>query len=298
MGWGRWDTTSYALTSATRSTQTTDEIFDTDITQFRENTSPKGFNPKHIEMRESCDSDDSPESTALIFALDVTGSMGMIPDYLAREGLAPLVEGILETKPVSDPHIMFMAIGDINYDDAPLQVTQFEADNRISDQLVELYLEGGGGGNNYESYDLAWAFAAQKTSIDCFSKRGKKGYLFTIGDEEMPQAGSNEMIDKMVGLKVQGRPKAADFLKDAQNRYEVFHVIVEQGSHMSYRSARVLIDWRDLLGNRAILLDNYEHLSEVCLSVIRVNEGEDPEEVVNSWQDEALQDSVRHALFD
>ena len=26
----------------------------------------------------------------------------------------------------------------------------------------------------------------KKTSIDCFEKRGKKGYLFTIGDEQLP----------------------------------------------------------------------------------------------------------------
>ena len=78
---------------------------------------------------------------------------------------------------------MAMAIGDAECDRAPLQVTQFEADIRLADQLRELWIEGGGGGNRGESYHLPWAFAAMRTSTDCFERRGRKGYLFTIGDE-------------------------------------------------------------------------------------------------------------------
>ena len=71
---------------------------------------------------------------------DVTGSMGMIADALARKGLGTMVEEILARKPVSDPHIMCMGIGDVLYDRAPLQVTQFEADIRIAEQLEKLWL--------------------------------------------------------------------------------------------------------------------------------------------------------------
>lgn len=34
-----------------------------------------------------------------------------------------------------------------------------------------------------ESYELAMYFMARHTSIDCYEKRGKRGYLFMIGDE-------------------------------------------------------------------------------------------------------------------
>ncbi|HAO33838.1 MAG TPA: hypothetical protein DCQ84_12920, partial [Candidatus Competibacteraceae bacterium] len=57
---------------------------------------------------------------------------------------------------------------------------------RIARQLRRLWLEKGGGGNACESYTLPWYFAATHTAIDCFEKRGKKGYLFTVGDEEPP----------------------------------------------------------------------------------------------------------------
>ena len=192
MGSSRWsadDWTSYASTTRTK---TTDKIF---VSSGMKDS----LNPYGVTIRESRDSDMNPQSNAIIVGLDVTGSMGMIADALAREGLGTLVEEILARKPVSDPHFMMMGIGDAYYDTAPLQVTQFEADITIAKQLEELYLEHGGGGNSFESYNLPWYFAALHTSIDCFEKRGKKGYLFTVGDEEAPQDLLASQIKKITG---------------------------------------------------------------------------------------------------
>jgi len=289
MGYGSWNSSAYSVQSAVRSVQSREQV-------FQKRDVSKEFDPRLVEVRESLDSEDSPESTALIFALDVTGSMGFIAEHIAKKGLGTLVQGILDTKPVSDPHIMMMGIGDINVDEAPLQVTQFEADNRISDQIVDIWLEGGGGGNDFESYDLAWLFAARKTKIDCFDKRGKKGYLFTIGDEEVPRISSSKVIEKMTGMKIGQKLEREDALAAAQEKFEVFHVIVEQGNHMGYARDKTVSGWKKLLGKRAILLDNYKCISEVILSVIRVNEGADPQTVIDSWQDKKAKESVKYAL--
>jgi len=147
---------------------------------LHEDLDPKGTN------RESRDSDENPESTAIIIGCDVTGSMGFIAENLIREGLGVLFEEIYDRKPVSDPHIMVSAIGDVDSDRVPLQVGQFEADLKITEDLEKVYVEGNGGGNNKESYDLPYYYAAYHTSIDCFEKRNKKGYIFTIGDELPP----------------------------------------------------------------------------------------------------------------
>ena len=45
-------------------------------------------------MRESCDDDVCPLSTALIVGLDQTGSMGVIPDYMVRTGFPKLFQEI------------------------------------------------------------------------------------------------------------------------------------------------------------------------------------------------------------
>lgn len=43
---------------------------------FKKSTLNDKYNPRFIQMRESCDSNDSPASTPIIIAFDVTGSMG------------------------------------------------------------------------------------------------------------------------------------------------------------------------------------------------------------------------------
>lgn len=291
MGNATWNSGTYTRRKATYAGKTREQL-------FQKRSINKDFDPKNITIRESCDSEANPASTALIFALDVTGSMGFIAEKIAKEGLGTLVGGILEKLPVTDPHLMMMAIGDINYDDYPLQATQFEADIRIADQLLELYLEGGGGGNQYESYDLAWSFAASKTKIDCFDKRGKKGYVFTIGDELPPIIASNKLLTESVNINLQSDMTCEQVLSEAQKMYNVFHIIVEEGNYARRHGARgVHNSWEDLLGKKAICLDNYNNISQVILSVIMVNEGADPEDAINQWDSESVKNSVRHALY-
>src|SRR6185369_14338805 len=112
----------------------------------------------------------------------VTGSKGSVPRSLQAK-LPQLLGLLLRKAYVRHPQILFGAIGDATCDRAPLQVGQFESDNRLDDDLSRILLEGGGGGQQTESYELAMYFMARHTTIDCFDKRGKRGYLFIIGDE-------------------------------------------------------------------------------------------------------------------
>lgn len=295
MGRGRWDDDSRvsyaAYSTVATNARNAREFYKS--TQMKESLDPKG-----ITIRESCDSEENPNSNAIIIGLDVTGSMGMIAHQIAKQGLGDLIEGILNTKPVEDPHIMFMAIGDEIYDEAPLQVSQFEPDIRIAQQLQDIYVEGHGGGNDVEGYHLPWYFASTRTKIDCFDKRGKKGYLFTIGDENPPQTLRSENVEKIFGVSEQKDLESSELLKAAEQKYHVFHVIVEQGSFASRALNSVKQNWRELLSKRAVLLSDYNHVAQVILSIMRVSEGEDPEDVIASWQDRAIQKTVRHALFD
>jgi hypothetical protein len=255
------------------------------------------FNPLDISVRESVDSEANPESTAIIIGLDVTGSMGMIAHMIARDGLGQIMEGILDNKPVTDPHVLYMAIGDINHDRAPLQVTQFESHNILEQQLTSLWLEGGGGGNHFESYDLPWAFAANKTKIDCFDKRNKKGYLFTIGDEEVPQSSSIHRVKDAIGIDGQINLTAEEYLKAAQKMYHVFHITIEEGGYARHRLDSVRACWKELLGKKAIFTNNYKFLPQIITAIIQVNEGENPQEVLASIQDERTRNAVKYALF-
>lgn len=276
MGSSRWSADDWTSYSSTTKTKTIDKI-------FTSRGLKDSLNPYGVEIRESRDSDINPQSNAIIVGLDVTGSMGMISDALAREGLGVMVEEILKRKPVSDPHIMCMGIGDAYHDSAPLQVTQFEADITIAKQLEEIWLEKGGGGNHFESYNLPWYFAAMHTSIDCFEKRNKKGYLFTIGDEEAPQAVLRSHIEKIFGDSVQQDYSTEQLLNMVSKMYHVFHIVVEEGNHAKHYLPEVMDSWTKLLGQRVLRLSNHKNLAEVVVSAIEVNEGKDADSVIKSW---------------
>lgn len=279
MGTGRWDSSTWAsYSSATiAGKKTVDEVFSS-------RTLEPTLSPYGVKFRESCDSTDNPNSTPIIVALDVTGSMGMIADNIARGGLEKLATEIYNRKPVLDPHIMFMGVGDVKYDKAPLQVTQFEADIRIAKELTKIYVEHGGGGNSSESYTLPWWFAAMHTKCDNFIKRGKKGYIFTIGDEECPQKVLKEEINKVCGDIIEvDSMSAEELLRLVSKQYEVFHIVVEEGSHMHYHANEVMASWTKVLGQRVLRLSDYTKLPELIVSTLQVLNGEDKDKVSDSW---------------
>lgn len=244
----------------------------------------KDLDPKDVSFRESLDNIDNPNSTPIIIGLDVTGSMGFILEEMAREGLKELATEIYNRKPIEDPQIMFMGIGDVKFDRAPLQVTQFEADIRIAEQLTKLYLEKGGGGNNCESYTMPWYFASMHTKCDNYIKRGKKGYLFTIGDECPPKEILREEIERVLGYNPQfQRLSTKDLYNLVSRQYEVFHIVALEGSYARMHKDKVMDEWRNILGQRVLPLEDHKKISELIVSTLQIMNGESKEEVINSW---------------
>ena len=126
-------------------------------------------------MRESRDNDEHPNSTPIAIGVDVTGSMGYLSEEIVKNSLNELMKKLYASNVIPDPQLMFAAIGDALADEAPLQVTQFESDIRIAEQLLELWLEAGGG-DGPEDYSLFWYFLANHTDTDSMKKRNEKGF--------------------------------------------------------------------------------------------------------------------------
>jgi hypothetical protein len=297
MGYDRWDTNAYASNTATRaSLKGKTDFTKTSVHEAFENRSmPQALDPRKITVRESCDSEKNPNSTPIIIGLDVTGSMGRYAHKIATTQLPNVMEGIYEQSPVSDPHIMFVGIGDVTCDSAPLQVSQFEAGaDAIVDQLTSLYIEGHGGGNSYESYDLPWYFAAEKTKIDSFDKRGVKGFIFTLGDELPPQQDLRRHdLERVVSgdnFVVYENTKA--LLEAVQKRYRVFHLVIEEGSYASSHLRSVREQWTNLLGPNAIFVRNYEYLPQIIIATLQIADGADINAVLDHTESSIREELV------
>ncbi len=240
------------------------------------------FDPSRIEVRESRDSAFNPQATPIILASDVTGSMGMVAHELMKSGLVTVASELYERKPVPDPQILVAAIGDAYCDRAPLQVTQFEADISLADQMRSLWLEGGGGGNQGESYSAAHLFAGLKTRTDSFEKRRRKGYLFTIGDEPVLDGMTRDQITRVFGIEAPRGLTARECLIAAERSYDVFHIVIREGFALHGLDA-VLRTWKPLLPQRTLVLDDYRRIAELVVSTIEVNGGRDSDDVARSW---------------
>lgn len=282
MGGGRFDSTKWD-TYATKSTASTKAHGSRGV--YSGTTVDKDLDPKNIKIRESRDSVANPNSTAIIIGLDMTGSMDTVLNQIVTKDLGVAFKELYTRKPVSDPHVCLMMFDDVVVQDkGVLQVSQFEAEvDKITDQIGKFYLTHNGGGNQFESYHLPLYMAATKTSIDCFEKRKKKGYLFTIGDESVPAPLLPAQINSVFGSEAEAALDYQTCLRMAERMYHVFHIMVEEGSNMHYSAEEVKNSWRKVLGERAILLTDHTKLGEVIVSAIQRNEGASVEEVVGSW---------------
>lgn len=263
MGGSSWSNDAYTSRSAYRAHAPVSAVFT--------NTSSidPALNPLGVKIRESRDSAAHPESNAIAVFFDVTGSMGDIPILFAKEKLGGLMRMLLAQNTIPDPQILFGAIGDAYSDRAPLQVGQFESGLEMDQWLTKIYLEGNGGGQASESYDLAFYWAAKHTAMDCWEKRGKKGYLFVIGDESFYPVVKSSQVKDLIGDSIQDM-KIEDAIAAAQETFEVFKICVAT----TYRDGH-LPQWRKLLGERAIFLDDPKTVCEFIAAQIAACEGAD-----------------------
>lgn len=229
------------------------------------------MSPRGALLRESRDSAEHPETLSMILSLDVTGSMGSIPHHMIKDGLPTLMDSIIQHG-IEHPQLLFLAIGDHECDRNPLQVGQFESSDELLDKwLTSVYLEGGGGGNAGESYLLSWYYAAKHTSIDCFDKRGKKGYLFTVGDEPTLRDIPGNILKELMGEgQFNKNYTAAELLDMAREKYHVYHFHILQGSAGNRQETKD--GWKQLMGDSLIILDDYTTMPKRMAEIIVENE--------------------------
>ncbi len=228
------------------------------------------MNPCGVKSRECRDSQAHPESRAVAVLFDVTGSMGRVPRIL-QENLCQLMGLLLRKGYLAHPQILIGGIGDATCDRAPLQVGQFESGIEIDHDLAKLWLEGGGGGQQTESYELAMYFMARYTSIDCLEQRGQRGYLFLIGDEMPYGRVKRKEVAKVIGDRLGEDIPLDQMVRELEARYDTYFILPNLTSY--YDDPKIHGRWVELLGQNMIRLEDPNGISELIASTIGLAEG-------------------------
>jgi hypothetical protein len=226
-------------------------------------------------IREAMISDDHPNPTPIAVVLDVTGSN--YEAAVTAHSKLPQLHGLLQRKGyVEDPQILFGATGDAHSDAVPIQMGHYESDIRMEEQLEAIYLEGNGGGQMHETYELAAYFLARHTYLETFEKFGKKGYAFFIGDE-MPYEAvrrdygyTGHSVESLIGDKLETDIPTKQVFDELKEKFHVFFLFQKQGS---YTEGQILPVWRELLGEHVRVLDDPAAVCETIAAILAMFEG-------------------------
>jgi hypothetical protein len=232
------------------------------------------INPRIKGVRRCADVPDKGiEKTPIAVCIDLTGS-GRTTPCVVRDDL-PQLMGLLQIKKDIFPDILFSGFGDIECDSYPAQMPQFESDaEQISRALSCLVLEGGGGGNMYESYTEMLYALGYKTQLDSV-KRGIKGTAVIIGDElprpvaRMRDLNSHWLSDEE---RVTRDFTLSEIVAKVRENWNIYYVICRTTSY--WDDPTVEKAWRDTLGyENFIRLENPEDISELIASLVLMNNG-------------------------
>lgn len=243
------------------------------------------FNPSNVNMRFSKRGpfNEFRDVITVLIGLDVTGSMDIIPKSLLQGKLGSLMVDLKKTfsKPNENLQISFAGMGDAKSDEAPLQVTHFESDNRFAQQLQKIWLEGHGGANGAESYNLLWWYAANKTHLNYVKQDGRKGILITIGDDNVHPGLMASEIQMWLDPSYDGGDISNEvLLKAAQEQYDVYHIVITDGHSYGYdylkkadkskeQKSSEDKQWKDLLGLNHVIQAKSVGVADAIAEIIK-----------------------------
>ncbi|MBR3170251.1 MAG: VWA domain-containing protein [Lachnospiraceae bacterium] len=270
MGGGYWNKNDFVKYSRTRGRRVTidgriDISMIRDARDMYENVHlAKELDPKNV-MRECCDSTEHPETIPVILALDVTGSMGKSLIKTAASLNEIMQHALREFK---DVEFMIMGIGDLFYDKAPIQISQFESDVRIARHLDKIWFERGGGGNASESYSAAWYMGLLHTSLDCW-KRGKKGIIITLGDEPLNPLLPARRLGQITGDDLSADIDTRILHIAACEKFDIFHIAVDDEGNCFHGYKNLIAKtFGPLLGDR-LRVSTIDALPAAIISCLR-----------------------------
>jgi len=162
----------------------------------------------------------------------------------------PMLYGqIMMQKYLDDPSVSFCAIGDALKDKSPLQVSSFAKGKEIDTVLPKIFLEGGGGHNQKESYELAAYFYDNF----CLLESDVMPFMFITGDEGFFPSLEKSTITSFLG-SVEGLEKTQNSSKifwELQKKFNLFLLKKEYSDPDD--ELEIYTQWAAAIGKERIL---------------------------------------------
>ncbi|OGZ08536.1 MAG: hypothetical protein A3C93_03940 [Candidatus Lloydbacteria bacterium RIFCSPHIGHO2_02_FULL_54_17] len=207
-------------------------------------------------------------SAPLVIVTDETGSMGEWPAVIFSK--LPYLEHEAKEYLGDDVEISFAAIGDAHTGSEKfwLQVRPFAKKKAIKTELEKLVIEGAGGGQVSETYEMAALYYARK----CEMPKAIKPIIIFIGDEKPYDMIAKEHA-KMVGVSGESRIATKDVFEELKRKFSVYLILkpYEGGSSNTMGSVNrgIRAAWAELVGEDHIAdLPSADRVVDVIFGIL------------------------------
>lgn len=190
----------------------------------------------------------STHSTAPVsIVADVTGSMGEWPKVMFSK--LPYLE--VEGKEYLGPDLEFgwLAVGDANSDQYPLQARPFTKGTALKDELEKLVIEGNGGGQVQESYELAALYALYNIHVES----AIRPIIIFIGDEAAYSRISKEQAKDIAFVDLEKSISTKEVFQRLREKFSVYFIQkpyneMSGDERMTGQNKAIHDGWAELVG--------------------------------------------------
>jgi len=210
--------------------------------------------------------------TPLIIWVDVTGSMGQWPATIFSK--LPYLDHEIKTEYLgADAEVCFGAVGDAHSDQYPVQVQPFTIGTDMTKKLEKLVIEGNGGGQCKESYELAALYTLHNIETP---NAVEKPIVIFIGDEMAYDSVSVAEAKNHAKVKLARATTTTAIFKALKEGFSPYLIIKQYRAGQSSINQEVERYWLKLLGKeRLAYLDDANRVVDVIFGILAREAGKE-----------------------
>jgi hypothetical protein len=208
----------------------------------------------------------STTSTApLTILIDVTGSMGDWPSVMFSK--LPYMDNECKEYLGEDMELSFAAVGDANSDQYPIQIRPFAKGRDMEQQLKELVIEGNGGGQCAESYELTALYYARNAEMP----NAVRPIMIIIGDEGFYDTIPNDQA-KLAHVKLGSAGiETSTVFEELKEKFSIYLI---RKPYNSSDDKHIQKKWEGLIGKEHIaILPSADRVVDVIFGILAQEKG-------------------------